>query len=253
MALVFIDLDGTALHKGTPAKGVIESIKELKNNNHIVAIATGRSPILLDNNDTKLGIDYVVLANGAYVMEKNRVIYEHYIPNDIVKKTMDLVDDMKVDLVIEYLDGYVAYRKDTDVADRFSDSFEIVRPQLDRTFYPNRNVFSMVVFEQKNIHELIQKLPELDFSRSTDLGYDVNLKGDLKAEGVRALVKYLDYPKEEIYAIGDWHNDISMLKEVKHGIAMGNAVQELKDVAEYITTDVNDYGIRNALKHYKLI
>jgi len=253
MALIFIDLDGTVLDNGKPAKGVIEGIKKLKENKHIVAIATGRSPVLLYDHHIELGIDYLILSNGSYVKHKDLVIYEHYIPNDVVKRAMEVADEIKADLVIEYLDGYISYRKDTDVSDRFSDMFQIERTKLDRTFYPDKNVFSMVAFDHDQLETMFLKLPELDFHKATQLGYDVNLKGDLKAEGVRALIKYLDYTSDEVYAIGDGPNDIQMLQEVKHGIAMGNAVPELKEVAEFVTTNVDDYGFVNALKHYNLI
>ena len=44
-----------------------------------------------------------------------------------------------------------------------------------------------------------------------------------------------------------------MIEAAGHGIAMGNAVQELKDRAEFITTDILDDGVMNGLKHYGLI
>ncbi len=253
MALVFIDLDGTALNKGQPAVGVIESIKALRKNNHKVAIATGRSPVVLYDKGKLLGIDHLVLANGGYVISKGDIIYERYIPNNIVKRIMNFVDEIETDLVIEYLDIYVSYRKDTDVADRFSDIFQIEKPIFDNNHYPNRKVFSMVVFDNERIDQMIDAFPELEFNKTHALGYDVNLRGELKAKGVKELVKHLKYPEDEVYAIGDGFNDITMIKSAKYGIAMGNAVQELKDVADFVTTDVNDYGIMNALKHYKLI
>ncbi len=253
MALVFFDLDGTVLDKGQPAKGVIEAIKELKKNHHTVAIATGRSPVLLYDRDKLLDVDYLVLANGAYVSHKGKEIYANYIPNNVVKRLMDYVDEIGADLVIEYLDRYVAYRKTTDIPDKFSDLFDIERPKIDHTFYPEENVFAMVVFETDDVQLMSEKFPELDFNRSNAMGYDVNNKGELKAEGVKALIKELNYPEDEVYALGDGHNDVTMLKAVKHGIAMGNATEELKKVAEYVTTNVNDLGVYNALKHYKLI
>ncbi len=253
MALIFMDLDGTTLYKGKPVKGVIEGIKALKANNHIVAIATGRSPLLLYNKDKELEIEYLVLANGSYVIVNEKVIFEKYIPSDIVKKMMDFSDREKCDLVIEYTDKYVSYRKDTDVAERFSDIFNIEKPKFDCSFDLNRNVFSMLFFDKDKIEKARKELPELDFNLSNALGYDVNLKGELKATGVKELIKYLDYPIDEVYAIGDGNNDIEMLKAVRHGIAMNNSSDELKAVAEYVTTDVNDYGVLNALKHYGLI
>jgi len=253
MALIFLDLDGTALFKGKPVKGVLESIKALKANNHLVALATGRSPLLLYDNDKLFETDLLVLANGSYVLAGGKVVHENYIPADVVKKLMDYSDRMKTDLVIEYSDEYTSYRKDSDIADRFSQIFEIENPRYDGNFYPDRKVYSMLVFNKDDVDDMKRSIPELAFNESNALGYDVNLKGDLKAEGVRALVEYLNYPWEETYAIGDGHNDITMLKYVKHGVAMGNAKEDVKAAAEYVTTDVNDYGVMNALKHYKLI
>lgn len=166
---------------------------------------------------------------------------------------MDYADKHKADLVVEYKNRYVSYRKNTDVADRFSDLFGIARPALDNKFYPEENVFAMVVFSTDDVEHMKQEFPELEFNLSNELGYDVNIKGNMKAEGVNALVKYLNYPEDEVYAIGDGHNDLSMIKSVKHGIAMGNASAELKAVAEYVTTSVLEDGVYNALKHYNLI
>lgn len=253
MALIFIDLDNTMLFKGKPAKGVKETIKELKEKNHIVAIATGRNPKLLYGVDKELEIDNLVLANGSYVVWHKEVIRENYIDNSVVKRMMDFADQEKFDLVIEYLDEYISYRKDTDAADKFSENYHLEKARYDNKFYPQRNVFAMVVFSDNVVEKIKQFFPELQFNKSSQYGYDVNPSGDLKAEGIKAVINHLQYPLEEIYAIGDSYNDVSMLKLVKHGIAMGNAVEELKKVAEYITTDVNDNGVYNAMKHYKLI
>lgn len=253
MALIFIDLDGTTLDSGKPAKGVIESIKKLKENGHIVSIATGRSPAVLYNKHKELGVDYLVLANGSYVAYKEEIIYEKSFSEDIIKRLMKYADDNKIDLVFEYIDAYVAYRKDTEIVDLFSDIFNIEKPIIDRNFYPNKHIYASLVFDHDRISDMESKFPELVFHLSNDYGYDINLKGDLKAHGVKKLIEYLNYPFDETYAIGDNHNDVSMLRAVKYGIAMGNAVKELKEVADFITTNVDDYGIKNALEHYKLI
>ena len=164
MAIVFFDLDGTALYRGKPAKGVIESINALRKNNHIVAIATGRSPVVLYDKHKELGIDYLVLANGTYVAHKEEVIYAKSFPNHLVEKIMKYVDDKEIDLVLEYEDGYIAYRKETEVVDAFSEIFNIEKPELDHTFYPDRPVYAMVVFEHDRINQMREDFPELLFN-----------------------------------------------------------------------------------------
>ena len=54
-------------------------------------------------------------------------------------------------------------------------------------------------------------------------------------------------------AFGDGGNDITMLQHVAVGVAMGNANPEVKEIADYITDDVDSDGIWNALKHFGVI
>ena len=82
---------------------------------------------------------------------------------------------------------------------------------------------------------------------------DVSLKDWGKADAIEYIIEYLNIPIENTYAFGDGHNDIEMLKKVNVGIAMGNAVGELKEVANYITSNIFDDGIQKAMKTYKLI
>ena len=253
MAIVFFDLDGTLLSGGKPAKGAIKAIEALKANNHTVAIATGRSPIVMYEIEKDLGIDYLVLANGSLVIHNDKVIYDRRFSNSLIKRIMEFSDKKNTDLVIEYIDEYIAYRKNTESVDGFADIFNIKRPKVDKTFYPDRAVYTMVIFDKDLIEEYRKEFPELVFNKANAFGYDVNLKGNLKAEGVEQLIKYLDFDYNDTYAFGDNNNDIQMIKAVKHGVAMGNASNKLKSVADYVTTDVNDYGIMNALIYYKLV
>jgi Cof subfamily protein (haloacid dehalogenase superfamily) len=253
MALIFLDLDNTVLYQGKPAKGIIETINLLKQNNHIVVIATGRNPNLIYGVDKLLGIENMVLANGGFVIFDNKIIRENYIDNQVVKRMMDCADKEGFDLVVEYLDEYISYRKDTNASDEFSKNYNLHKAVLDHTFYPKRKVFAMLVFKDEVVEKISHLFPELQFNRSSHYGYDINPSGELKAEGIRKVIDYLNYPKDQIYAVGDSFNDMTMLKAVKHGIAMGNAVEPLKEIAEYVTTDVNDFGVHNAMKHYGLI
>jgi len=54
-------------------------------------------------------------------------------------------------------------------------------------------------------------------------------------------------------AFGDGGNDIDMLKHAGIGIAMENARDDVKEIADFITTSVDDDGITNALKHYNVL
>ena len=71
--------------------------------------------------------------------------------------------------------------------------------------------------------------------------------------GLTYVADHLNISTDDCYAFGDSNNDISMFKAAGHGIAMGNACDELKEIAEYVTDSVNDDGIYHAFEHYHLI
>jgi hydroxymethylpyrimidine pyrophosphatase-like HAD family hydrolase len=74
-----------------------------------------------------------------------------------------------------------------------------------------------------------------------------------KAKGIGQVLAHYGLTPEEAIAFGDSDNDLDMLQAVQIAVAMGNACDEAKQCADYITTDVDDDGIWNALKHFELI
>jgi Cof subfamily protein (haloacid dehalogenase superfamily) len=253
MALVFLDLDGTTLDAGKPAPFVIETIADLKANGHLPVIATGRTPHLLYGIEKTLGIDSYIAANGGYISYHGQAVYTNFIKPETIERMIAYAERLKTDLVFESVDGYVAYSKRSQLVDQFSDIFQIEYPVVEPDYHKTHPLLAMIVFEDEHIEEFRQGFPELVFNRSNRFGYDVNPAGGLKAEGVEWLIRYLNYPQEDVYAIGDGYNDISMLSTVKHGIAMGNAYPETKAAAIYVTTSVKEGGVRDALLHYGLI
>ena len=81
---------------------------------------------------------------------------------------------------------------------------------------------------------------------------DVTVLGYGKGDAVRDVAAALGIAHEDTYAFGDGVNDISMVEEVAHGVAMGNAVDELKAVAEFVSSDIHDHGVAHGLEHYGL-
>lgn len=81
---------------------------------------------------------------------------------------------------------------------------------------------------------------------------DVTVLGHGKGDAVRDVAAALGVSLSDTYAFGDGINDLSMIKAAGHGIAMGNAVDELKAAAEYVTADINDDGVAKAMAHFGL-
>ena len=92
--------------------------------------------------------------------------------------------------------------------------------------------------------DIIQR--DVDFLEIIPLDYS-------KASGIQFITDYLGNSLENTISIGDSTNDIAMLKYTKDSVAMGNSNPLLFDIVTYITSDINDDGIKNALKHFNII
>ena len=96
-------------------------------------------------------------------------------------------------------------------------------------------------------------MPNSKAARWTTHFTDVIPKDGGKNTGIDAVIAHFGIKLEETMAFGDGGNDIDMLKHAGIGVAMGNAGENVKEIADYITTSVDDDGITNALKHFNVI
>jgi len=113
----------------------------------------------------------------------------------------------------------------------------------------------IVVNDKKDISPMVNALSKyFDVQRhQSDYSFDLTLKGVSKAVGIEKLVERINRNIDDTIAFGDGRNDIEMLETVKIGVAMGNAVDEAKAVANYETDRIENDGIVKALKHFELI
>ena len=82
---------------------------------------------------------------------------------------------------------------------------------------------------------------------------DITARGADKGTALMTMAGRLGLDASETMAFGDGGNDKTIIAAAGVGIAMGNATDEVKAVADYVTTSVDDDGIRNALKHFNII
>jgi hypothetical protein len=82
---------------------------------------------------------------------------------------------------------------------------------------------------------------------------DITANGADKGKGILAMARHEGLDASQTIAFGDGGNDTSMIRQAGIGIAMGNAIDPLKQQADYITTAVDEDGIRHALHHFGII
>lgn len=258
--IVFFDIDGTIWDWDTNIpESAITAIRQLRANGHKAFLCSGRSrgnirsPKLFD-----IGFDGVIAACGNHVEMDGTILYEKILEPELVKKIVSLCEEHHMPVVLEgpvkhWLsekgfeeDPYVDYM----IADMGEDAVFLHGYTEDIHI----NKFSADVLPDTNYEAIKAELEdEFDFMMHDDVVLECSPKGTSKATGIEWLCNHLGIAMEDTYAIGDSVNDLDMLQFVEHGIAMGNGTQVAKDAAEYVTTDIHENGIENALKHYGLI
>ena len=81
---------------------------------------------------------------------------------------------------------------------------------------------------------------------------EISIKGTDKVTGIKLVMDYFGCDHEHTIAMGDGNNDITMLNFVNYGVAMGNATEKLKSVAQFVSDDVNEDGLAKAFYHCEL-
>ncbi len=257
----FFDIDGTLLD--TPSglidispinkKAILSLQKE-----HLVFIATGRTKCFIVKPIREFPFSGFVTCNGAYVEYMGECVYKQIISQDALEKLIQVCKKYDFDFYIEAYDKiYVNDLTKPSVQD-FSERWEMNKETMVDNFKVEdveAYIAMIKVNDEKELSLVNELLGEyFDIARHPNqLSFDLNIKGIHKGVGIEELIKVLKMDIKDTYAFGDGNNDIEMLSVVGHGIAMKNAVEPLKEVAEYVSSDVKDDGVAKALLHYEFV
>lgn len=261
--LICLDLDGTLL---TDEKVISQYTKtvllELKQQGHELIISTGRPYRASELYYRELGMDTpIVNFNGAFVHHPQDFNFETlHTPLDlnVAVEIARRVPELKIQNVIaEIKDTVYIHYHDSVLFDAFSMGEPTVKVgELTQTMTdgPTTILIQAEEDEMPAIRdELDNVFAEAIEHRRWGAPYpvlEIVKKGISKAVGVEHVRKYLGVDKENTIAFGDEDNDTEMLKYVRHGVAMGNATDEIKDVSDHITISNNEDGIGRFLNDY---
>lgn len=257
-ALVFFDLDGTLLDKNHfPVASAAKAISQLRERGHLVFINTGRCMAMITQDILDVGFDGVIASCGAHIVFHGQTLHNVLIPQQLIKKSLDLMLEHHVDF---WLEGPENVYLDTQTADLIHHAF--VRFFRD---YPVRiedirqdlilvNKFSYEGHAQSQLEPVLQFFREhFDLIEHRHDHGEVLPRGYSKATGIAAIKQHLRRPDALTFAFGDSLNDLDMLKFADFGIAMGGSLPPLIDHSDHVTDAPDDHGIENALRHYQLI
>ena len=258
--MIVTDLDGTLLDKN---KNVSETskkyLKELKDKGYIICVDTGRT---LGRTSYALGefdyINYIIGNNGTYIYDvcNDKNLYESTIKvEDIKELFIKYLDEYEVFEInsYEYIFSYCSrtrniepYVEKIDNKDEFFDKInEVYNVTIS---FKNKSMVNVFLEDLKNNYKDIDSFIMED-SFSNKKWITLINKNDNKYNGLCILKEKLDINNNDIIAFGDGLNDVVMIENVGFGVAMKNALKEVKNNADAVTFEDNNYdGVVNYLK-----
>ena len=254
----FFDLDGTLVAengKYTPA--VKEALSDLRRKGIRVFAATGRAPYELKATKMIEGLEFdaIVSLNGQYCYTQDRVIHMqlfdkeeiHRILSQCKKGPFPCAFVEKDAMYINFVDDYV----------------RMTLEYLHNPLLPTKNLEESA---QRDVLMVMAFLPPLqteetlrpilqcsDFLRGSPFTVDILPIGGGKCAGVEKVLDEFSLTWDSVIAFGDGENDWQMLKKAGYGVAMGNAIDALKQGDFYITDSVERDGVVTALRHFELL
>lgn len=271
--LVCIDIDGTLLDKNSRiSKTTKEIIKRVHDQGVHIVVSTGRMYTDAAYYSGLIGVKSPVIAsNGAFIKEPDHdhIIYQRALGENLSLKilavfrkygikpsycTPDKYYYGNILFKIWYLAAKLWGRRSNRIDSEYVGSWTCWRNILHREKdhivkceIIHRNVYLL----EKLINEL-RNMNELEIARSSKYNIEINRKGVSKGKAVEFLAKLYKLNRDEIIAIGDSENDISMLEYAGLGIAMGNALDIVKQKADYVTDSNDDEGAAKAISKFVL-
>jgi len=254
---VFFDIDGTLVSFNTHKvpQSTVEAISILQQNGIKVFIATGRHKLAINNLGT-LKFDGYVTMNGSYCMnEKFEPVYKHKIPQSDIKEIIEYMENVESFPCIFVGENRMLLNYYNERVDEVLDLLDFPRqPTGDLNGFIGEDVYQLIAFFEENQEDRIMKaLPHCELARWSPLFTDIIPIGGSKSVGIDKVLECYGISLSETMAFGDGGNDISMLKHVGIGVAMGNAEDDVKKHAKYVTDSVDEDGIYKALKHFGII
>lgn len=248
--LIGTDFDGTLLddNKIVPEEN-IRALKDAKKKDMKIVGVTGRTLESVKNVIDISIFDYLILNNGSNVYDvlEEKTIYDNSISFDTAKSITELMDENVFQFDYCTFSSYHLYKNFKDPNLSFIKEVKSVE-EVDEPI----SKINLFITPDKNLQELKDKLeksfPEVRVMIMQDSGNEkrwlVVTPDDLnKRESLKFLGDYLDISLEEMVFFGDGLNDLEVMEAVGTGVAMGNALDEVKQRSTTSTDTNNNAGI----------
>lgn len=253
---IFLDFDGTVFSHVTDSipLSTIESVRTLRNNGIRVFLCTGRAVAEMPAFDlSDLPLDARILSNGQVILDENgKIVHDRKIEGILKDRILSLFNEKSIPMYMITIDDIylnMVNQKVLDVQNAVSSGIPRIKEYEGEDIYMASAFFSSEA-EKERLRDF-EDLAEITWWHEGAV--DIVPKGISKINGIDEILKRYQIDRSQTMAIGDGHNDISMIEYCALGIAMGNSMRELKEHADYVTDDIDEDGVYNAFVHYGLL
>lgn len=265
--LIVSDIDGTLVDsKNEVSELTKEIVKKLKSKNILFSLASQRSHSSIVPIAESLDIAIPVISiNGALIKDLpgDVILNNSVIDKKYVEKAINLAEENYVKIALCYNDRIV-YTEENSVLKDFMSRFGTIYDKVKDYNNYTDNVLEIIMSgNDRKIMRKVQKKMTLPFGLLLKVKFfrsqvfqgvyhiEILRKNINKKTGLRILTKHLKIKRNEVMVFGDWYNDRDLFQFGGTNIALDNAVDELKDMADHVSERSNDEdGIGHFLKYF---
>lgn len=248
----FFDIDGTLTDNSTKkaVPSAIETLHKLEENGHFVAINTGRAHYKAKWFQDEIRIENMVCCGGGGLVINNQLVMNIPLEINKAKALYREAESKNVGCLLMLDDSIDVYAKNDLFKEQAEDRREPTNYIIDPTLDIDKIdvIYKLYLALKPEEESKIELLNSIGYLR-LDPNYVV-IQYDKKKEGIENMIKKINGKIEDVVVFGDDYNDLVMFDKRWFSIAMGNACDELKEKANYVTDlNVND-GIKKACQHF---
>lgn len=266
ISLLAFDLDGTLLNDSFDVSGeTLQAIHNVMNMGVKATISSGRIPSMQQVFVSLLGFKGPYIAsNGALVIDSynDAVLHSQPINADVLKHLCDYCLDLQMHVAVHTMKALYFSRDNPRVArleyyHRVAAKHDFPRIPLELLEkgcdnYLEVPAYKVLVFTPEEtqyqlLANYLDEVPELIYTFSEANLFEISPRGVDKGKGIELVAAHYGIPLSEVCAFGDYDNDIPIFQRVGTAIAMGNASDNLKAVADFVTDTNSNNGIGKAL------
>lgn len=277
--VIFVDVDGTLVNDdGLVPDSARTAITKARDNGHQVYLCTGRSKPELYESILSIGFDGIIGAGGGYVEVDEKIIYHKKVADEDVVHMVDFFNEKQLDFYLESNGGLFASQNLEAHLDKLIygdvENDPIARekkvnnphPFMESLTYGETNLYRTDVNKACFLENKAVPFEEIknEFSGKFEVMHcTVPIFGDdsgelmvpniHKATAIELLLKHIGRNKKDTIGIGDGMNDAEMLAYCETGIAMGNAKEALKLLANEVTASVDEDGLYASFEKHGLL